>query len=41
MTLDSVTWSSSDEIGCKPAASDTISALGFVVTLLVFFIEFD
>ena len=35
MTLDSVTWSYSDETGFNPAASDTTSAPGCIVTLLV------
>ena len=35
MTLDSVTWSSSDETGFNPAASDTTFAPGCIVALLV------
>ena len=35
MTLDSVTWWSSEDTGISPAASETSSAPGCIVTLLV------
>ena len=35
MTLDSATWSSSKDTGTNPAASETTSAPGCTMTLLV------